>query len=328
MNPIVGCTADPASTNAAATNAFRKQSPAVQLTAPGNTASVTSEPSFSWTDYYDTNQGTAYQGGADPSYQTARTYRIQIATSPTFNNPVDDREVDQPFYTPYDRTLPQGLLYWRVQAVDPAGNHLTWSPVRSFSNDQPAVSLAAAGGNVPSPVGGVTVAGSTPFRWAPRNGAASYNIEVYRGDDSTHSPANLVFSGNTKEPAFVWQNYLPPSASAYRWRVRWVDAGGQPRPFSADGRFFVSASSVSQTAPAAGTYQRNNGLYFTWAATPFAANYRLDVRDTSSGQVVYSLTTAATAAAPSIFNDGSYEWRVTALDPSGGGIAVSGWRSF
>jgi hypothetical protein len=117
---------------------------------------------------------------------------------------------------PSDRTLPQGLLYWRVQAVDPAGNHLTWSPVRSFSNDQAPVSLAAA--------------------------------------------------------------------------------GGQTRPYSSDGRFFVASSSVTLKAPAGGTYQRNNGLYFTWAAAPLAAAYRLDVRD-ANGYLFYSVTTAATALA-------------------------------
>ncbi|MDX6357226.1 MAG: hypothetical protein QOH37_280, partial [Nocardioidaceae bacterium] len=324
------CNPDPISTHAAATNAFRKVSIPVQPIGPGDGASVGSEPSFTWADYYDTNQNPAlgsYAGGVDRSYQTARTYRIQISQTPTFNSVVDDREVDQPFYTPNDRTLPQGLLYWRVQAVDPTNNHLTWSQVRSFSNDQPAVNLAATGGNVPSPVGGVTVAGSTPFRWAPKDGASSYTIEVYKNDDGTHSPANLVLASTTRVPAFVPQNYLPPSSSAYRWRVRWVDAGNQARPYSVDGRFFVSASSVTQVGPAAGTYQKSNGLYFTWNAAPFAASYRLDVRD-ANGNTAYSVTTAATANAPSSLNDGSYQWRVTALDPNGGAIAVSGWRAF
>ena len=35
--------------------------------------------------------------------------------------------------------------------------------------------------------------------------------------------------------------------------MRWYDADGQPRPYSADGRFFVNASSVTLTAPATGT---------------------------------------------------------------------------
>src|SRR4029079_10645150 len=103
LAPLVGCTADPGSTNAAATNAFRKQSPAVQLLSPADNASLASDATFTWTDYYDTNVGTGtapsgirYAGGNDPSYQTARSYHIQIATSPTFsqNLLVDDRDVD------------------------------------------------------------------------------------------------------------------------------------------------------------------------------------------------------------------------------------------
>ncbi len=321
------CNPDPVSTHAAATNAFRKLSPALQLLSPADSAAVTNEPTFSWKDYLDTNQAVTYAGGANASPQTARDYRIQISQSPTFNALVDDREVDQPFYTPNDRTLPQGTLYWRVQAVDPAVNHLTWSEVRSFSNNQPTISLTSSGGGVPSPVGGVTVGGSTPFRWAPQNGAAGYTIEVYKGDDVTHSPANLVFQGTTRVPAYVWPNFLPPSSSAYRWRVRWTDAYGQLRPWSADGRFFVSASTVTLTAPASGTYQQGNNLDFTWGAVPFAATYRLDVRD-ASGNPVASWTTAATSFAPSTVNDGSYLWRVTALDPSNGAIAASTWRPF
>ena len=323
------CNPDPISTNAAATNAFRKLSPAVQLGAPADNATLTTEPTFSWTDYYDTNQTVSYAGGADKSYQTAQMYRIQVSQSSTFPNngstPVDTN-VDQPFYTPSTLTLPQGKLYWRVQVIDPSNNRVNWSAVRSFTNNQPAVDLSPSGA-VPSPVGGVTVAGSTPFRWAPMDGAYYYSIEVYKNDDSTHSPANLVIAANTQEPAYVWQNYLPPSTSAYRWRVRWTDAGNQLRPYSADGRFFVNASSVTLTSPATGTLQKNNNLYFTWNAVPLAANYRLEVRDANNNNV-YQPVTPATANAPTVIGDGVYTWRVTALDPSGGAIATSAWRTF
>jgi hypothetical protein len=328
MQPLQ-CNPDPISTNAAATNAFRKLSPSIQLGAPANTASVTSDPTFSWTDYYDTNQAVSYAGGDDASYQTALAYHVQIATSSTFNPNsgwFSEITVDQPFYTPSAVTLPQGTLYWRVQAVDPAGNNVNWSPVRSFSNDQPVISLAASGA-VPSPVGNANVAGSTPFRWAPMNGASSYTIEVYKNDDATHSPANQVIAANVHQSAYVPQNYLPPSTTAYRWRVRWYDADGQPRPFSADGRFFVNPSSVTLTSPATGTLQKNNALYFTWNPVPLAARYRLDIRD-ANNNTVYSQPTPATANAPSVINDGAYTWRVVALDPSGGAIATSAWRTF
>ncbi|HET7430654.1 MAG TPA: Ig-like domain-containing protein [Nocardioides sp.] len=326
ISSLTGCTADPASTNSAATNAFRKQSPTVQLQSPADTASVATDPAFTWSDYLDTNQQVSYSGGTDKSPQTARTYRIQISQSPTFNSTVDDREVDQPFYTPYDRTLPQGTLYWRVQAVDPAGNRLTWSPVRSFSNDQPAIDLVNGADTAPA-IGGTT--GGTPtFRWTPMAGASSYQIEVYRNNDTTHSDANRVLQATSRVPAFVWPNYLPTSGAAYRWRVRWFDADNQPRPWSSDATFTVNGSNIGLNSPPDSTFQPANGLYFTWDAAPFASAYQLTLRDAVSNNTAAQWTTAATAYAPDHVNDGSYEWRVSALDPNGNPIAVSNWRSF
>jgi hypothetical protein len=333
LSPLLGCTADPASTNAAATNAFRKASPAVQLQTPADGASLAGDPTFTWSDYYDTNVGNGtttgikYAGGAYTSYQTARSYHLQIATSPTFsqNLVVDDRDVDQPFYSPSDRTLPQGLLYWRVQVTDPVTNRLTWSPVRSFSNDLPAIDLV--NGADTAPTIGATVGGAAPFRWTAIDGASQYQIQVYRNNDATHSDANLVINSTTRVPAFVSQNYLPTSDSDYRWRVRWFDSDGQPRPWSTDAHFGVKASTVLLNSPADKTFQLNKGVYFSWDAAPFAANYLLEARDANGG-VAYSLTTAATANAPSLFNDGAYDWRVRALDPNNNPIATSAWRHF
>ena len=99
--------------------------------------------------------------------------------------------------------------------------------------------------DVPSPVGGATVAGSTPFRWAPSTAPGRTQIEVYNGDDATHSPGEPGVQRH-HPPAGLRVAELPAAVGqAYRWRVRWFDADGQPRPFSADGRFFVSASSVT-----------------------------------------------------------------------------------
>jgi hypothetical protein len=325
LNPVM-CNPDPISTNAAATNAFRKLSPAVSLQSPANGASVATDPSFSWSDYYATNQQIHYTGGTDPSYQTARTYRIQISQSSTFSSTVDDREVDQPYYTPNDRTLPQGTLYWRVQVVDPAGNHVTWSPVRSFSNDQTPIQLANSADT--SPGLGSTVGGTPTFRWSPVNNASAYQIEVYRNNDVTHSDANRVIQATTRVAAYVPPNYLPTSSSDYRWRVRWFDADGQPRPWSSDATFSVTSTTVTLNTPATGTFQPSNGLYFSWNPAPFSASYSLVVRDAASNNTVAQWNTAAPAYAPDRFGDGSYEWRVLALDPNGNQIAASSWRTF
>ncbi len=330
VSPLI-CNPDPTSLQSSATNAFRKQSAPVALQTPGNgstvTAAPTNAPLFTWTDYLNTNQqaANAYDGVAnDASYQAARTYRVQISQKSDFTTLLDDRQIDQPFYSPSDLTLPQGTIYWRVQATDGSGNHLTWSNTYSFSNNLPAVDLSANG--PASPVGGVNVSGSTPFQWASMNGASSYTLEVYRNDSGTHSPGNLVFSQTTREPTYVWNRFLPPSGN-YTWRVMWTDAGGQQRPWSVDGHFTVNSSALTLTSPPTGTRQTFNDLYFTWNQVPLAASYYLDVRDSSNRGVINTNTTA-TAYAPSTIGDGSFTWRVTALDPNGGNMATSAWRTF
>ena len=57
--------------------------------------------------------------------------------------PIDDKIVDQATYTAYDRTYPEGTLYWRVQAIDGEGNGLTWSPARTLTKSSPAPVLSA-----------------------------------------------------------------------------------------------------------------------------------------------------------------------------------------
>jgi len=246
MNPVV-CNPDPISTNAAATNAFRKQSPAAQLIAPADASSVTSEPAFSWTDYYDTNQGTPYQGGSDPSYQTARTYRIQISQSATFNSLVDDREVDQPFYTP--------------QRPDPAAG---------------APLLARPGGR--------------PRRQPP-------HVEPGSQLQQRPGPGEPRGRGWTDTPVLVRRPLLRRLFLGDAEGTSWRDVPAEQRPV-----LHLGGRSVGGGLPPRRPRRQRLPVLL--------GDHRCD------------------RPGPSLFNDGSYQWRGTALDPSGGAIAVSSWRSF
>jgi hypothetical protein len=108
--------------------------------------------------------------------------------------------------------------------------------------------------------------------------------------------------------------------------VRWLDGDGHPRPWSADSRFTVNSSGVTLTAPATNVFLPFNGVYLTWNAVPFAASYRVDLRDANNN--ISSTATAATAYAPSTVGDGVYDWRIAALDPDNNVIALSTWRTF
>jgi hypothetical protein len=332
------CAADPVSTDAAATNAFRKISPQVQLLPPGansvnectdaisiSGAVCSDDIAFSWEDYYTTNQERTFAGGATPSPQTAMKYRIEFSTSESFGSPLHYQEVDQPTYTLFSETLPEGDVWWRVQAIDARGNRLAWSDKARIRKDSGRVALT-------EPVAGDVVSGATPFSWEPAQHAAGYRIEVYKNDDATFSPANLVFAADTKLASYVWSKYLPPSATPYRWRVRSVDANANPpRPgqWSLGASFRVSPGVVELTGPAANSVVRPNGPVFSWQPVGFAVKYKVEARLQGGTAPTISVTTPATShAATQALADGAYEWRVSAYDTSNGTLAASAWRPF
>ncbi|GCD91784.1 hypothetical protein [Nocardioides sp. LS1] len=329
------CAPDPVSTHAAATNAFRKISPSPVLRSPGadsvnhcadtttlDGASCADDIAFSWDDYYDTNQTKYYSGGSAPSPQTAQKYRIEIANSSTFNSPnlVDAKEVDQATYTPFDRTLPEGDLWWRVQAIDAEGNHLAWSDIAKITKDSGKVQLNY-------PIDGASAPGTTPFSWKPKSGSASYRIEVYKNDDATFSPSNRILYADTPLSSYVWSRYLPASPKAYRWRVRWHDSGGHDGAWSTTGRFFVKSRPVALTAPASGAKVAPRDVLFTWQAVTSASRYLLVVRNQASGSTALQMGTVARAFAPTgALAKGTYQWRVVAYDPNGGVLGQTAWR--
>ena len=145
----------------------------------------------------------------------------------------------------------------------------------------------------------------------------------------TFSTANRVISGTSKQSAYVWTKYLPASAGAYLWRVRWTDGDDHLGPWSAAGRFFVKERVVPQVSPGTGAYQPTAGPYFTWKPVPTAVKYYVEARKVGTTTSTVKITTVAQAAAASTtFLDGDYEWHVTAYDPSVAVLAQSIWRGF
>ena len=115
--------------------------------------------------------------GLNPAVdQEARSYKIEVSTVADFASIFDTATVDQTTYTPFDKTYPEGPLYWRVQAIDGSGNTLTKSPARLVNKASPALSLTFPGN-------GSTQAGVPYFQWNPQAFAATYLIEVYKNGD-------------------------------------------------------------------------------------------------------------------------------------------------
>ena len=348
--PTLGCGPDPRSQEDAGTNAFRKVSPKVTLEAPANGANIGDEVTFRWTDYHLTNQATApTYGGTTPPYQTAESYRLQVAQSATITdaNAIDDVVVDQATYTAFTKTYPEGDLWWRVQALDPNNQKetgLAWSDTFRLVKATPAANLDPAQASGPER-GQVDPAarpafnshasvGSTVFQWSAENFDATWELEVYRNDDTVPSLGNQVFRVVTKQAAAAPANPLPPSSEPYRWRIRRTDVGTKAGRWSDMGRFWVDPLPVSPVSPVDQASVAPDNASFSWlpygAGGAQATRYSIDIEPASSGASNPApATTSATAwTQPTALAHGSYTWTVKALDVAGKEIGTSVPRSF
>lgn len=316
----LNCGPDPVSQTDVAQGTFKKRSPDVQgLT---NTSPAGTEISFSWTDYWATNQEQPWSQTGEIPNQSGKQYRIEVDDDASFAGTlVDSALVDQTTYTSPSDLYPEGTLYWRVQAVDSDDNGLAWSNTgsvgnhHSFTKQSPQVNLT-------SPTANAEVAGTAPFRWASQAFAKSYDVEVYANDDTTFSSANKVSSAsanNLRTPAFVPTQTLPVSDQYYLWRVRRTDSDNNKGPWSVAGRFRVTAGAMNLLSPALGGSTPPNGAVLQWSRVVGAATYSVSLTSPANSTQVF--TTAASAYAPlTNLVSGTYQWTVTARDASGNAI--------
>lgn len=324
VQPLTGCSA-----LQHASHAFNKLSNPVELVAPADGAVESDDVTFTWGDYLETNQD-----GSDPhatddtgvhSRIEARQYRVQVATDPNFQTVLENVVVDQTTFTSYANTYPEGTLYWRVQAIDGTLNSLAWSPTRTFLKRSPEP--------VPvSPTDGATVPGWQAFRWQPLHFAGSYDIEVYKDADLTGSSSNRVLTGNSKQVAFSPSAPLPAASLPYTWRVRRVDAKGRPGAWSRldlAASFTVRGDPPSPLSPTPGVFVPSTDGLFAWDAAPGATSYRFERRAVGSSSLAETVSTKSLVWAPTTaLTDGSWQWRVVALDAAGKTTAGSAWQDF
>ena len=316
-----GCGPSPVSQNPPlpGAKAFKKTSPPV--TGLSSTDPAGNDITFSWSDYLDTNQATTWYGEA--SMQTARQYRVQVDTEPSFSGSlVDTRVVDQTTYTAFDKLYPEGTLFWRVQALDAEQFGLTWSATQTLTKSTPTVVTAF-------PANGAVVSGTTPFTWQAQAFAQSYTIEVYRNNDATFSPANRVLTKTVLTPSYAWDQPLPADPVNYLWRVRRTDSSGNLGHWSAPSSFVSLGAVPTLLTPGNNLWQPTAGPLFEWSEVPGAASYFLEIRVLGSTANYLTATTTATAYAPvKAIATGSYTWRVTARDSNGAVLGTSAARAF
>ncbi|HEV2889962.1 MAG TPA: Ig-like domain-containing protein [Frankiaceae bacterium] len=305
--------------------AFRKRSLGVTLISPANGSTVPAsgtqpqDITFSWEEFAQTNAANV-----PPSGQGARRYRVEVwDVADLAQAKIDDVYVDQTTYTPADQTYPEGTLYWRVSAIDGSNQQLTYSEVWHVTKSTPPLAVL-------SPEPGSTQAGTPYFRWTPQPGSSRYDLEVYKNGDMAFSAANRVtLTGSSPRlTAYTPTTSLPQGV--YAWRVRRVDNGNRPGPWTLGSTFTLAQSAPSLVSPADETVISSMDVVFTWTGVPKAAQYRFEASTTSSfTTLVEAANTVMTSWAPvAKYPDGALYWRVKVLDAAGNALATSAWRTF
>ena len=314
-----------------ATNAFRKESPAVvthdvTTEAIGEAQRLTStDVTFDWDDYLEHQSGACRGPPGSADRRRPSSTGLQVSASATFSPLIDEVEVNQSTYTASDRLYPEGTLFWRVQAIDADDNSLSWSSPRTFVKQSRPVPLV-------TPVDEARGSGTQQLTWAAQPFASAYELQVNKDGDANFSDITKLFANKTvKQVGYVWDSPVPASDQPYWWRVRRKDASGNLGPWSTP-RSFVSTGLVpSLTEPAADTVQPNNGPLFTWERVSGAATYLLEVRPTGAGTALPTVTTPANAwATVKAMAPGAWQWRVTARDNASSPktLGSSEWRTF
>ncbi|WP_344152189.1 hypothetical protein [Nocardioides koreensis] len=304
-----------------ASNAFQKKSAPVALVSPADNAVLADQATFDWTDYLATNKVTTDPATGEHPTQAARSYRIQVSQNSSFvvtrTDKVYEAIVDQTTFTAYKNSYPEGVLYWRVQAIDGTGNPLTWSPVRQFTKSSPTPVVT-------SPTDGAVVNGVQPFRWHPLTYAHYYDLEVYRNSDTTASAGNLALKvTNIRQAAYTASKPLQALGKDFVWRVRRTDYDGHAGAWGPWQRFRVTSGRPKLLQPGS-TVSRTRAI-FSWRAAPQAAYYRWELRRGST--VEQYATTAQTSYAPvRPLTKGKYSWRVISFDSQNHVLRATGWR--
>jgi hypothetical protein len=181
---------------------------APELLTPDDGIQTPFVPTFTW---------TAVEG--------AKIYRLEVDTEEDFSSPSLYTSKNTAFV--WERNLSNDAEYfWRVQAVDEAGNSSEWSPRRSFRmrwNFKPQL-LAPANNSL--------LQSYPVFYWTPIPGIERYHVQV---DESLSFGQPLfdskVYNNHTATIVRFNESTIYIGASYY-WRVRGIDAQGNLTPWS------------------------------------------------------------------------------------------------
>ena len=271
-----------------APQSFNKSSVPPAQIAPVGGVEIANQPTFRWT----------------PA-EGALNYTLQVATSPTFSNPIDNVKTDSTAYTSSSTYPAHETLYWRVRANDASTHNegLNWSAVQTFKRTLP----------VPVPLAFPTSGSAIPLlEFTSVPGATAYDVHVEQPNGATHE----YKSATSTYTATKWEGpgILRLSARAEFPTGTFTNVAGS---FYAPLAF---AHTVSPPANAVGV-KSGSRIIVSWNPQAYAKQYEVAISASETfSPTIETRRVMQTNWAPNVdltkpANKGTLYWRVAAVDP-------------
>ena len=277
----------------------------VTLVSPANNSTgINLTPALTWTEI----------AGADK-------YRLEINTSPDFNNKViyDQDTVSLPS-TQVSGLFDNTTYYWRVTALNNGGNSSDVSGTFYFAT------RATTG---VEPLNGSKAISTSPtLKWNRTIGASSYRLEVNTNPDFS----NTVIFDNSLITDTIHVLTGLSNNTTYYWRIT-ANSNSLAKTKTSDiYSFTTKLATVTPTSPANNSTGISLVPVLSWTAIPGADKYRLEVNTKIdfSGIIIYDQDTVSmtTKKIGGLFDNITYYWRVTAINNNGNSSDLSNTFSF
>lgn len=240
----------------------------------------------------------------------AEKYRVEVNTKSDFTG---IKIYEQDSVTSVSKQIgglnDNTIYYWRVTALNNAGNSSDASNTFSFTTEQSVLSAATNGA--------VGITTSPKLSWNKTTGANTYRLEVNKKSDFT---GTIVFDNSSLTDTMQSLNGLANNTTYY-WRVT-ARSNNLPKTNSSYVYSFTTKlSKPLLISPLNNASNVSITPDLSWTIVSGSDKYKVEVNSKNdfSGSVIFDMDTVKNTVLTlsGLSNDSTYYWRITALNNLG-----------